>query len=152
MQTSGIYFQLLISAVISCNQLYSAVAVAVVVQLATEMALNSKVGRSAGWLVVTLFGNPNKSTAIAIVISIWNLGNLGSWKFGTLGIWDLGKLGILQFGILGIKDCQNMGSWVFGILVIWKLWILVYWEFGIMGIWDLRELFQKKKYQTSDRV
>ena len=51
--------------------LLNSVAVAVAVQLATEMALNSKVVRSVVWpVVVTLFGNPNKATAIAIAIAI----------------------------------------------------------------------------------
>ena len=44
--------------------------VAVAVQLATEMALNSEIVRLFGRSVVTLFGNPNKATAIAIAIAI----------------------------------------------------------------------------------
>ena len=51
-------------------QLLNSVAVAVAVQLATEMALNSEIVRSFGRLFVTLFGNPNKATAIAIAIAI----------------------------------------------------------------------------------
>ena len=38
------------------------------VQLATEIALNSEVVCSG--VVVTLFGNPNKATVIAIAIAI----------------------------------------------------------------------------------
>ena len=49
------------------------------------------------WVVVTLFGNPNKVTAIAITIAIYGFGNLGSWEFGILGIWDLGILEIWEF-------------------------------------------------------
>ena len=51
-------------------QLLNSVAVAVAVQLATEMALNSEIVCSFGRSVVTLFGNPNKATAIAIAIAI----------------------------------------------------------------------------------
>ena len=54
-----------------------AVAVAMLVQLVTEMALNSKVG----------------CLSIAIAIEIWDLGILGSGEFGILGIWDHGNLG-----------------------------------------------------------
>ena len=61
------------------------------------MALNSKVVRLVGCSIVTLFGNPNRLSAIAIAIAIWDLGNLGSWdlgpwQLGTLAIWDHGKL------------------------------------------------------------
>ena len=76
----------------SCSQ------VAVAVQLATEMALNSKVG--------CLFGHNHtfleSPTSIAIAIEIWDLGNLESREFGIVGIWDLGNLGPWEFGILGI--------------------------------------------------
>ena len=48
----------------------NSVEVAVAVQSATEMALNSKVVRLVGWSIVTLFGNSNKATAIAIAIAI----------------------------------------------------------------------------------
>ena len=93
------------------------------IQLATEMALNLEVVWLGGWMGITLFGNPNKATAIAIAITIYDLRNFGSWKFGISGIWE--------FGILRIWDPGSLGSWEFGILGIWDLGNLGSWEFEI---------------------
>ena len=73
----------------SCSQ------VAVAVQLATEMALNSKVG--------CLFGHHHtfleSPTSVAIAIEIWDLGNFVTWEFRILEIWNLGNLRPWKFAV-----------------------------------------------------
>ncbi len=41
-------------------------------------------------------------------LTIWDLGNLGSWKFEVLAYWYLGNLESLEFGILEILDLGNL--------------------------------------------
>ena len=73
------------------------------VQLATEMALNSKVL----WVGVHLtFWKPQ----LQLQLGVWDPIILGYLEFGNMGFWDLWNLGSWEFGILGIWDHGNLGS------------------------------------------
>ena len=73
------------------------------VQLATEMALNSKVW----WVGVHhTFRKPQ----LQLQLGVWDPSILGYLEFGNMGFWDLWNLGSWEFGILGIWDHGNLGS------------------------------------------